>query len=324
MHVPTKLTQRFSNEGERPSRQANKIYYMAYEGATEEAYFSALNNYGQQQGLGILIQIRPLSREYCEGENSNPETIVRMMLDKFDSWDEGTIKVEEITNQIDNWLREERIIPDKKSFPNAHKDIRKKLGHQGYPYYRRLGYDEITDEFLEILCKCVGEVIQYELTEYKIIEFKKRLDEEALMKKEEGDKACLVVDRDPDSFKEYQYDRVLETCENNDIDFYVTNPCFEFWLLLHYDEVFTLDPKQLLENPFTCENPYTHKMDRMTLCKAMEFIPGYRKSNIHFDELKGRINKAIENEKKFCEDRVKLKNELGSNVGLLIKEMWGG
>ena len=34
-----------------------------------------------------------------------------------------------------------------------------------------------------------------------------------------------------------------------------------------------------------------------------------------------RVDKAVQNEKKFCEDIVKLEYEAGSNVGWLIEEL---
>ncbi len=34
-----------------------------------------------------------------------------------------------------------------------------------------------------------------------------------------------------------QYDYVLEQCNIRKYGFYITNPCFEFWLLMHFDDV---------------------------------------------------------------------------------------
>lgn len=64
----------------------------------------------------------------------------------------------------------------------------------------------------------------------------------------EIDFMCLVVDRDPNSFKEWQFDEVLNTCNERGFKFLLSNPNFEFWLLLHFDEVLSLDKEKLLEN----------------------------------------------------------------------------
>ena len=62
-----------------------------------------------------------------------------------------------------------------------------------------------------------------------------------------------IIDRDRESFvsssKNNQYKYVVEKCEEMGFGLYVTNPCFEFWLLLHFDKVFELDRDKLLENP---------------------------------------------------------------------------
>lgn len=48
------------------------------------------------------------------------------------------------------------------------------------------------------------------------------------------DKISFIFDRDPQSFKENQYDSVRKLCDENRFQLYITNPCFEFWLLLHF------------------------------------------------------------------------------------------
>ena len=59
---------------------------------------------------------------------------------------------------------------------------------------------------------------------------------------------CLVVDRDPESFFEWQYDDVLKTCQKNGFKFLLSNPNFEFWLLLHFNEVLSLDMDKIQQN----------------------------------------------------------------------------
>lgn len=52
-----------------------------------------------------------------------------------------------------------------------------------------------------------------------------------------------------------------------------------------------------------------------------KIYPKYKKTCYNADILVKNIDKAIENEKRFCEDIEKLENTLGSNVGRLIDEM---
>lgn len=97
--------------------------------------------------------------------------------------------------------------------------------------------------------------------------------------------------------------------------FCVTNPCFEFWLLLHFDEVFELDKEKLLENPkATAKRRYAEN-------ELRRICPHYNKSSYQAETLVKDIDKAIENEKKFCEDVESLKDSVGSNIGVLITQM---
>jgi len=136
---------------------------------------------------------------------------------------------------------------------------------------------------------------------------------------EDFDKICLIVDRDRESFTSTptnnQYSYVLNKCEEKKFGFYVTNPCFEFWLLLHFDEVFSLDQSKMLLNPkVTAKRRYTEE-------ELRKVFPNYKKTRYDAEYLVNSIDKAIENEKKFCEDIEGLENSLGSNVGKLIDEM---
>ncbi len=133
------------------------------------------------------------------------------------------------------------------------------------------------------------------------------------------DKICLIVDRDKESFlalpENNQYNYVLQTCQEKGFGFYVSNPCFEFWLLLHFEEVFELDKDKLLENPqVTAKRRYTeHELRKL--------LPGYKKSNYKTAFLMKRINTAIKNEKAFCEDLDGLKDKVGSNISKIVKEL---
>jgi hypothetical protein len=133
------------------------------------------------------------------------------------------------------------------------------------------------------------------------------------------DKICLIVDRDRKSFisppQNNQYAYVVKKCKEMNFGFYVTNPCFEFWLLLHFDEVFALDQNKMLLNPKVASKR------RYAEDELRKVFPNYKKTRYDAKFLVNSIDKAIENEKKFCEDIEKLESNLGSNLGELIYEM---
>lgn len=145
------------------------------------------------------------------------------------------------------------------------------------------------------------------------------IKESGLTYAEGFDKICLIVDRDRESFistpENNQYDYVVNTCAEKQFGLYITNLCFEFWLLLHFDEVFGLDQRRLLENPkVTAKRRYAEQ-------ELRRIWPRYGKSSYAAAEIVKYIDKAIENEKKFCEDIAMLKNKVGSNLGNLMQEM---
>ena len=150
----------------------------------------------------------------------------------------------------------------------------------------------------------------------KIQNFNKDLQNGKFTFDKELDKVCFVVDRDPQNFKEEQFDEFKHECEKYGYKFYITNPAFEFFLLLHSDEIFKFDEKEMLKN----ERQGPRRGKRFLEIKLSEVF-GCSKKNIDFEKFKPNIRKAINNEKQFCEELEELKNNLGSNVGKLLDSM---
>ena len=157
-------------------------------------------------------------------------------------------------------------------------------------------------------------------TEWNIIidDIPKVIENRAITFDKNLDKICFIIDRDKDSFvskpgnDQYQY--VLDKCRENNYGFYLSNPCFELWLLMHYDEVVTMDRKKILENPkVSAGRRYTEQ-------ELRRLLPRYSKSKYSVMPLMRRIDNAIQNEKLFCEDEEMLKDNIGSRIGLLMKE----
>jgi hypothetical protein len=107
--------------------------------------------------------------------------------------------------------------------------------------------------------------------------------------------------------------QVIEKCKEKKIRLFVTNPSFEFWLLLHSDKVFDYDPDELLENKKIGRKRFLEKA-------VSEVFNGYKKGNIQPERFLPYIRKAIANEKNFCQDLYGLKDRLGSNIGTLLEE----
>ena len=68
------------------------------------------------------------------------------------------------------------------------------------------------------------------------------------------------------------------------------------------------------------ENRKVSNSKRFLELKLSEIF-GCNKKNINFEKFKPNIKKAINNEKQYEENLMYLKNNLGSNVGILLDEM---
>jgi hypothetical protein len=131
-----------------------------------------------------------------------------------------------------------------------------------------------------------------------------------------GDQFCLIVDRDKHSFSENQYDSLLELERQEKVKLYVTNPCFEFWLLLHFKDCKEYDSQKLPENSGTGNRTYVESV--------LKECPGgsYSKTGLKFDDnYKDKVHTAINNSKKYTTEVNELKNSLGTNAGVLIESM---
>ncbi len=136
---------------------------------------------------------------------------------------------------------------------------------------------------------------------------------------EKIDFLCLVVDRDPESFTEFQFDDVLKTCREKNFEFLISNPNFEFWLLLHFNDVLALDKHKLLKNERI--NPDSKSSIRFVSNELRKCLGNYKKNKFDAGLLLENIDTAIKNETNYCETLPNLKNQLGSNIGIFIEKL---
>lgn len=149
----------------------------------------------------------------------------------------------------------------------------------------------------------------------KLSNFEKDLRNEKFTYDNEIDKVCFVIDRDPQNLSEKQLDDFINNCRKNDYEVYLSNPTFELFLIMHDNRVLKLNRQEMLEN-----RREGRKKKRFLEKKLLEYFE-CNKTKLNFEKFKPNINKAIKNEKQFCEELDRLKNELGSNVGTLLNSM---
>lgn len=133
----------------------------------------------------------------------------------------------------------------------------------------------------------------------------------------EPNELWMVVDRDRQNVSEEQLSAIIEKCNNEGYNLALSNPTFEFWLLLHVTSVDTYDHELLLANPKA-----TVKSKKRFIEKELsKLLGGYNKNNLHFERFEPGIKDAVLRAKKMSIGNEVLINELGTNVCLLVEKL---
>ncbi len=140
----------------------------------------------------------------------------------------------------------------------------------------------------------------------------------------EQDRVCIVFDRDYKDL-EWHLKWIYEKCRENNIFIGMSNPNFELWLLMHFPDIGQYDSEELFQN----KKNLRHQVDENTSRKKkyLEILVskaagGYSKgSKIKFERFKKGVFLAMEQEKMFEENIDLIKEKMGTNLGLLLKEM---
>ena len=298
------------------SDEALKKYFLVYEGSdTELIYFDAVNSMRENIGTNPLIELIPIIRSYSEEGWSNPKKILDRIIENLEESKAERISYETLLNRMMDYFYETKVITTSKVLA---KNMWKTMIHVCAEKLQKSLQAEVED--IETDCNAILELLkqEYDVT-HVVSDISDIIKDGGLTYAEGFDQICLIIDRDKESFlatpENNQYGYVVEKCKEKGFQLCITNPCFEFWLLLHFDEVFELDTEKLLENPkVTSKRRYAEQKLRI-------IYPKYKKSSYQAEELVGDIDKAIQNEKEFCEDVVGLENSVGSNIGRLIEKM---
>ena len=295
-------------------KDLRKKYFLVFEGSrTEEIYFDTINELKGKIGINPLIEIISIERTYSEYGWSNPKKILEQLLKDLEEIEDGKLSYKTLVDKIMEIIVEDKNFSLKISKKSNLKEVIEDIENEIESLENTVkNIEEDCITLLSIITKKVF-LVKEEIANIleKVLE---NIGNQQITYSEDIDKMCLIVDRDKKSFKEEQYNYVKEECKRKNFKFYVTNPCFEFWLLLHFDEVHSINREKLLENKRASSKV------RYVESELKKYFP-YNKNKYNAELLIEKIDLAIENEKRFCEDIEELKDKLGSNIGLLIKEL---
>ncbi len=131
------------------------------------------------------------------------------------------------------------------------------------------------------------------------------------------DRFVIVFDRDSYEKSEDYVEFVEKASVGNILT--VTSPCFELWLILHYEDAVE---KYVVPNKDRLfDNEKVSRVHSFASNLFSEISGTNPKSGSFFNKLKGGIDRAIEQEKTLDQNILRMAIEIGSNVGLLIEQM---
>lgn len=171
-----------------------RVVFLSVEGKTESCYLQAVNKHRRELGIRSVVQLEILQKN---DTNSSVAGISALLEEYME-------------------VRQEGVIPEK---------VKSELT------------DKFTDEFVEayvnqsdVLEDNDREVFQQFLQQARLdIAYRKYLSKF----QGEDDYFGVVVDRDCQSHTPKQMKDLIDLCNHKGYQCFLTNPCFDFWLLLH-------------------------------------------------------------------------------------------
>lgn len=299
------------------SKEPKKKYFLFTEGdVTEQIYFKAIKEKSRELGIHPLIELRLMERSESEKGWSHPKKIVNRIVDLMAEKKSRTISYQTMIDTVLGYIKDH--IEDRTKQQNLWKQIKKKILEEFQTQVFNVDVENIDEECSRIQ-KVINtfnvEIATEEKNWDKIIQkVSKVVNEGVFTYEKDFDKVCVIVDRDRESFTQKQYGEVLSICKKEGFDFHVTNPSFEFWLLLHFTD-HVENREEILAN-----KKKTNKRSAVEI-ELEKACPHFQKTNYHPDVFIANIDKAVENVGKFCEDIHELENRLGSSLGKLMEEI---
>lgn len=143
------------------------------------------------------------------------------------------------------------------------------------------------------------------------------INEEYDYKSEYEDELWVVWDREIVKSRKENILAVLPECKEKNYNIAMANPLFEFWLLLHLVDISIYNNDDLFRNDKIPEK------QRFITNELSNILGKYTKKSFNKKIVsKENIQKAIEQEKRFENNVEKIIDNLGSNIGNLIRSIF--
>lgn len=286
-------------------------YILAFEGMkTEPQYFYGIRKYADRIGINAAaIRCISLVRSTSEEGFSHPEGCLPLLEKCISEYRNREMSIETLATHIVDWAADSCIIKRKenqKTLDEVKNQIIEKFARDGHPKNETIPYGKI-EPIAKRGYEHLEHILRRDLAEKQYARYINAIKKE-MLSFSKSDTACLIIDRDPKSLSEESYKNVQTRCRDKNIQLIVSNPQFEFWLLLHFTDAAEYDKEQLQKNQ-------TYLLSRLR-----EKV-GHDPKRIDFTQYLNNVKAAILNEHKYAEDLDELKDHLGSNVGTLLSDL---
>lgn len=296
----------------RTSNEVRKKVFLIFEGnETEPLYFATLRDVRADLGISPLIDFIQIMKGRYENWSNPKQLVDRLCLYLSDSITYGSLLEMMVqTLYFSEYLkRRGHLIAEFEALVEG--VISSQLQKSKNDIVENL--EDTVTVILECFRESKSRIYSLVLKNLETV-----IKEQEITYDKEIDTLCLVVDRDSESFTSKQFDEVYKTCKQYGFHFLVSNPCFEFWLLLHFDRVHDLDKDLLLKNRKVRDS---NKSPRFVEQELQKCLGSYSKSRYNVRSMMELVDVAVENEKAFCETLPELKTQLGSNIGCFIASL---
>lgn len=278
MSIPHRLNA--GNRFERPETQSIKrVVFLSVEGeVTERRYFEFVRESRETLGIKSVVEIHVLRRG---DSSSSPEKVVELLENYLEVRNNNDFLAEVDKLELKHYDKE--FIHKYLEAPDTI-DVKEKRQFEGF-----LKEEQLDLTYLLFLNKFKGS------------------------DNGENDVFGIVIDRDAGNHSPENMARIFDECDEKGYRCFLTNPRFEFWLLLHVADVKSEYPDELEKMlDFNDETVDKHLLEKTGGGKKIQ-----RKA---FDTyFLPNIDTAIERANGLCTSRNELLDQLGSTLGELFE-----
>lgn len=278
MSIPHRLN--VGNRFKRPETQSIKrVVFLSVEGeVTERRYFEFVRESRETLGIKSVVEIHVLRRG---DSSSSPEKVVELLENYLEVRNNNDFLAEVDKLELKHYDKE--FIHKYLEAPDTI-DVKERRQFEGF-----LKEEQLDLTYLLFLNKFKGS------------------------DNGENDVFGIVIDRDAGNHSPENMARIFDECDEKGYRCFLTNPRFEFWLLLHVADVKSEYPDELEKMlDFNDETVDKHLLEKTGGGKKIQ-----RKT---FDTyFLPNIDTAIERANGLCTSRNRLLDQLGSTLGELFE-----